>query len=89
MKRALLGALMVSAAVVGVSAGSGSANGVPRHDHFLVLDSGAEIQVGPRVCENSNLHTAFHNFHDHVHTGTPTAQGGLTVIRSAFCEPAD
>jgi hypothetical protein len=93
MKRALIAALLMTAAVVGVGAASGSADGVPRHDHFLVLSSGAQIQIGPRVCRDSNmnsiLHTAFHNFHNHVHTGTPTANGSLTVIRSAFCEPED
>lgn len=84
MKRALLAALLMSAAVVGVSAASGSADGVPRHDHFLVLDSGARVQIGPRVCTNGNLHDAFHNFHAHVHTGSPTANGGLR-IEPAFC----
>lgn len=82
-------ALLCSAAVVGVSAGSSTADSVRRHDHYLVQADGTEIQVGPRVCDNPNLHEAFHNFHSHVHTGSPTSTGGLTIIRSAFCEPTD
>lgn len=86
MRQSLVAGLLCSAAVVGVSAGTGTADGVPRHDHYVIVD-GEWIQVGPHVCENPDLHTSFHTFHEHVHTGAPTATGGVTIMRSEFCEP--
>ncbi len=88
MRHTLIAALLCGAAVVGVSAGSSSADGVKRHDHFLQKPNGDLVQVGPHVCDNPNLHEAFHNFHRHVHTGSPTSTGAVTIMRSVFCEPA-
>ncbi|HSP26967.1 MAG TPA: hypothetical protein VLN74_00370 [Ilumatobacteraceae bacterium] len=87
MRKTLVSALLCGVAAAGVTAGSLAADGVPIHDHFLVKSNGDRIQIGPRVCANHDLHGAFHNFHEHVHTGSPTGKGGLT-IRPVFCAPA-
>jgi hypothetical protein len=79
--------VVASLATVGLvaSAGSTGADGVPAHDHFLVTPSGSVVQIGPHVCDHPDeLHEPFHNFHAHVHTGSPTKVGGLT-IRVEFC----
>ena len=66
-------------------AGAASATGVPNHDHFLTTPGGDVVQVGPHVCANPEaLHRAFHNFHDHVHTGAPTDIGNVRIT-PVFC----
>lgn len=73
-------------AVLGALAGTvttAQADGVPNHDHFLTTGSGSVVQVGPPVCDNPEvLHDAFHNFHENVHTGAPTAVGGVAISRT-------
>lgn len=39
---------------------------VPKHQHFVQTPSG-EAEVGPRICENSNLQLAFDQFHHNIH----------------------
>lgn len=75
---------MVSVAF-GLVAGSAHATGVPTHDHFLnVPGNDSVVQVGPPVCDNPDLHDAFHNFHANVHTGSPKTEGGL-VLFATLC----
>jgi hypothetical protein len=74
-------------AVLGALAGTAptaNADGVPNHNHFLTTPGhGNVVQVGPHVCDNPDvLHGAFHNFHENVHTGAPTAVGDLTISRT-------
>lgn len=41
---------------------------VPPHRHFLVTPNGT-IPVGPQVCDNPELQSAFNQFHAAVHVG--------------------
>ena len=70
--------------VLGGSVATAHADGVPNHDHFLTTPGqGNVVQVGPHVCDNPEvLHDAFHNFHENVHTGSPTGVGGLVINRT-------
>jgi hypothetical protein len=66
----LCAATAVSAlALAGVPAATaGQAPPVGPHRHFLVTPNGT-IPVGPQVCENPGLQTAFNQFHAAVHVG--------------------
>ena len=50
------------------AATAGQAPPIAPHRHFLVTPNGM-MPVGPQVCENSNLQTAFNQFHASVHVG--------------------
>ena len=50
------------------AATAGTAPPVGPHRHFLVTPQGT-IPVGPQVCENPNLQSAFNQFHAAVHVG--------------------
>jgi hypothetical protein len=40
---------------------------VPPHRHFIDTPSGKLVPVGPQVCENPELMSAFEQFHFNVH----------------------
>jgi hypothetical protein len=63
----LLGAIAVPAAVA-----------VPEHLHCLNLDNGRVVSMGFGVTTQAPHEPAFHNLHNHVHTGTP-GTGPLTI----------
>jgi len=84
--RKILIVLSVSIGVLGLIPGPAAASHVPPHNHFLnVPGTGAVVQIAPHRCElGANLQTAFHQFHEHVHTGAPTGTGGL-VVTAVLC----
>ena len=76
--RALLASVLL-VGLVGFSAATATAdpnlNTVPAHRHWLQLNSGEKIQVGPSVCDNPNLQQAFNQFHNNLHAVTPSGIG--------------
>jgi hypothetical protein len=68
----LVGVVALGAATAGADPALGN---VPPHHHYIRNPSGAMVEVGPRVCENSNLQRAFNQFHNNLHALTPTGQG--------------
>ena len=65
-------------ALVLVTAGTSLADpdltNVPPHRHWIGTSSGL-VQVGPRVCDNSNLQNAFNQFHNNIHVATGASIG--------------
>ena len=49
-------------------ASAGQAPPIFPHRHFLVTPNG-DVPVGPQVCEDSSLQSAFNQFHAGVHVG--------------------
>jgi hypothetical protein len=86
MRRILI-VLFVSLGLLGLMAGPAAADHVGPHNHFLTVPgTGAVVQVAPDRCQlGAMLQTAFHQFHNHVHTGAPAGTGGL-VITVVFCQ---
>ena len=100
--RQLMWARLVTALTVVVAALVTAATGfadpnlsnVPRHRHWIDTPAGS-VQVGPNVCDNPSLQTAFNQFHNNAHRATdpaaigPAAPGlnnGLGAeIRSTGC----
>jgi hypothetical protein len=67
----LVCAAMATSALVLVSmpaASAGQAPPIAPHRHFLVTPSGT-MPVGPQVCEDATLQSAFNQFHAAVHVG--------------------
>ena len=76
---------MAVSVAFGIAASAGHASPPPNHDHFLnVAGNDQVVQVGPPVCDNPDLHHAFHKFHSNVHVGTPTDQG--LVVTAILCQ---
>jgi len=48
---------------------------VPRHRHFVRTADGSLVEVGPRVCDNPSLQSAFNQFHNNVHMVTAAGIG--------------
>ena len=69
-----LGLALLSLAVVSsvspVSADPNLPDIVPHH-HYVQLEDGRLIEVGPRVCENPMLQPAFNQFHYNIHHALP------------------
>lgn len=42
---------------------------IPRHAHVIVQEDGSKVYVGPDLCGNPSLQTAFNQFHVNVHVG--------------------
>jgi hypothetical protein len=88
-------AILASAVLVGlvmfsaVSAGADpNLNNVPAHRHYITMDSGERVEVGPRVCDYPSLQGAFNQFHNNLHVsagfgraapGLHNGQGGEIV----------
>lgn len=66
----LAGGAAVFAALLTSSAQAGQAPWVPPHRHFLVQPDGSLLPIGPQVCEDPGLQTAFNQFHASIHVGT-------------------
>jgi len=39
----------------------------PVHRHYIVLQDGTQIAVGPDICANEDLRLAFNEFHFNIH----------------------
>jgi len=66
----LCAAIATSALVLAAvpAATAGQAPPIAPHRHFLVTPQGT-VPVGPQVCENPDLQSAFNQFHAAVHVG--------------------
>lgn len=66
-------AAAVAAALVALggapSAQAGQAPYVNPHRHYMELEDGTRVPVGPDACGNPNRQTAFNEYHSHVHVG--------------------
>jgi hypothetical protein len=68
-------ALLVAATSVAMFAFSGASYAdppselisPPNHRHFLRMPDGSLVPVGPQICLNPNLQTAFNEFHYNIH----------------------
>jgi hypothetical protein len=79
--------ITVAASALGIALGAAPAIAqVPPHDHFLTVPgTGEQVQVAPHRCDlGATVQTGFLNFHQHVHLGTPTSTGNLTITPT-FC----
>jgi len=70
--RLVLTAVLVAILGVGalgtLGASAGQAPPIFPHRHFLVTPQGL-VPVGPTVCDNPNLQSAFNQFHAKIHVG--------------------
>ena len=65
---AVLVAILGIGAVGTLGASAGQAPPIFPHRHFLVTPQGL-VPVGPTVCDNPNLQSAFNQFHAKIHVG--------------------
>jgi hypothetical protein len=65
---AALVSLLAFGAIGTLGASAGQAPPVFPHRHFLVTGQGL-VPVGPAVCDNPNLQSAFNQFHASIHVG--------------------
>ena len=65
---AVLVAILGIGALGTLGASAGQAPPIAPHRHFLVTSQGM-IPVGPTVCDNPNLQSAFNQFHAKIHVG--------------------
>lgn len=63
-------AITAAAGALALGTLAGSAVAVPPHRHCLETPQGF-VEVAQGVVEEAPHETAFHNFHFHVHRGTP------------------
>ena len=74
MRRSIVCAGLV-VVLAGFAALPAQADHVGPHRHFIVTPSGQTVEAGPRVCDNPQAQQGFDNFHENVHTDTPTQHG--------------
>ena len=48
---------------------------VQPHRHWIQNSAGNLVEVGPRVCDNTNLQTSFNQFHNNLHVATGSSIG--------------
>ena len=65
---AVLVAILAIGALGTLGASAGQAPPIFPHRHFLVTPQGL-VPVGPTVCDNPNLQSAFNQFHAKIHVG--------------------
>ena len=90
--RLIVTALLVSIIGIGalgtLAASAGQAPPIFPHRHLLLTPEGL-IPVGPAVCENPNLQSAFNQFHAKIHVGPANTafdhSHNPVDIRSAGC----
>jgi hypothetical protein len=70
-----LASIAVLLVLAGNSLADPSLGNVPPHRHWVETASGTFVEVGPRVCDNPNLQTAFNQFHNNIHAVTPAGIG--------------
>jgi hypothetical protein len=51
---------------------------VPKHRHF-VENGGRLVEVGPRLCDNAGLQSAFNQFHVNIHSHFIRTPGGTFI----------
>ena len=82
----LLSAILVVLAVASTSSADPGLGTVPPHRHWIQTGTGM-VEVGPRVCDDPALQSAFNQFHNNLHAAGPTAIGpaapGLHNFRGA------
>jgi hypothetical protein len=82
----LLSAVLVALSAAVTSSADPGLGPVPPHRHWIQTSNGM-VEVGPRVCDNPNLQSAFNQFHNNLHAASPTAIGavapGLHNLRGA------
>ena len=70
----VLSAILFALSVAATSFADPGLGTVPKHRHWI--NTGDRfVQVGPRVCDNSNLQGAFNQFHNNVHVAGTTSIG--------------
>jgi hypothetical protein len=71
MKMRTLLASVLLVGLVGFSAATATADpnlgNVAPHRHWIQLESGERVEVGPRVCDDADLQPAFNQFHNNLH----------------------
>ena len=91
MKRRLaLGIVVGSAAIfftVRTSRADPDLQNIPPHRHYVKTPDGSLSEVGPRVCDDPGLQRAFNQFHNNIHSVSPTGIGpaapGLHNLKGA------
>ncbi len=58
---------LASFALAGGASADPSLSNIPAHRHYIQTATGQLIQVGPRVCDNASLQSAFNQFHNNLH----------------------
>lgn len=78
MKARLAIGIAVGTAAILIAVRTGTAdptlNNVPAHRHFVDTPAGL-VEVGPRVCDSPELQRAFNQFHNNIHSVTPSGIG--------------
>ncbi|HET7734481.1 MAG TPA: hypothetical protein VFK52_00780 [Nocardioidaceae bacterium] len=86
---ALTASAFAALSLVGTADAKNNLPNIPRHAHYIQLQDGSQVWVGPDLCGNPSLQGAFNQFHVNVHVGG--ANGGLdhehnpNDIKSAAC----
>jgi len=78
MRAALVLGLVAGALLLGgVQSGLADPNlpTVAPHRHFIVTAAGELVAVGPSVCGNPSVQTAFNQFHSNVHFAVANSPG--------------
>lgn len=79
MKRRLAVSLVTGMAAILMTVATSQADphltNVPAHRHFVRTPDGSLVEVGPRVCDNPNLQSAFNQFHNNLHMVTAAGIG--------------
>ena len=65
--------------VLGLQSGLADRNlpDIGKHRHYVVTESGEQVEIGPDLCGNPKLQQAFNQFHANVHhhVGIPGVNG--------------
>lgn len=80
--------LAATTAFVGVAAATAGAPAgqVPAHRHFVQLNDGSLVEVGPNSCEDGTS-IQFDQFHLNGHLGQPGQRGVVTPRGCSFVNP--
>jgi hypothetical protein len=82
MKGRLVLLLVCVGVLIGITAATGLADPnlspVPAHRHFIQLQDGTRVAVGPDLCDNPDsvgIQQAFYQFHNNLHIATSSSIG--------------
>ena len=70
-----LGLVLLSLGVFSSASADPTLPDIIPHHHYVELQNGTLVEVGPRVCENPELQDAFNQFHHNIHHALPEAEG--------------